>query len=81
MRGWIKAKLKADATYKTDRPTYHPAVLDLVDEGWTVQPVPWFGSPDLRGVTAGNALVVLDEGDGAHRAGDLLPTLPFDEIS
>jgi molybdopterin molybdotransferase len=78
---WIKAKLKANVTYKTDRPTYHPAVLEIVDDGWAVQPVPWFGSPDLRGVTAGNALVLFDEGEGIYRAGDSLLTMLLDEFA
>jgi molybdopterin molybdotransferase len=77
---WLKATLTADATYKTDRPTYHPAWLEITDSGLTVRPVPWFGSPDLRGVTGGNALVLFDEGDGVHRAGDVLATLVLDEI-
>lgn len=77
---WVKARLTADATYRTDRPTYHPARLELVETGWAVRPVPWFGSPDLRGVTAGNALVLFDEGEGVHRAGDSMAVMEVDEI-
>ncbi len=77
---WLKATLTADATYKTDRPTYHPARLEIGESGWSIRPVSWFGSPDLRGVTAGNAFVLFDEGDGVHRAGDVLSTMPFDEL-
>lgn len=72
---WRTASLASDFPYKTDRPTYHPARLELAPAGWTVQPVPWFGSPDLRGVTAGNALVLLEEGDAVHRAGKPMRTL------
>ncbi len=77
---WLPAKLTDDVTYKTDRPTYHPARLEIAASGWTVRPVPWFGSPDLRGVTAGNALVLFDEGDGVHRAGDSLPAQLLDDV-
>ena len=34
-----------------------------------VRPVPWFGSPDLRGVAAAYAFVVLPPGDMVHQAG------------
>jgi molybdopterin molybdotransferase len=77
---WVKAALAADATFKTDRPTYHPARLELVACGWTVRAVPWLGSPDLRGVTAGNALMLFPEGDGVHRAGDTIDVLLVDEL-
>lgn len=76
---WVQATLTEDATYKTDRPTYHPASLEMTDSGWRVRPVPWFGSPDLRGVTAGNALVLFEEGDGVHRAGDRVQVMLLDE--
>ena len=55
-----------DFSYRTDRPTYHPAVLTMDDSGWTVRPIPWFGSPDLRGLTAGNAFVLFPAGDHVH---------------
>jgi len=77
---WLKATLTEDATYKTDRPTYHPALIELADSGWSVRPVPWVGSPDLRGVTAGNSLLLLDEGDGLHRKGDAMDVMVVDEL-
>ena len=64
-----------DYPYRTDRPTYHPARLELTEDGWRVRTVPWFGSPDLRGLTASNAFVVLPAGDHHHRAGQKLPVL------
>jgi molybdopterin molybdotransferase len=63
------ATLAADFPYNTDRPTYHPAHLEAAGTGWRVQPVPWFGSADLRGLAGANALVVLPAGDHCHRAG------------
>ena len=77
---WLHAQLAEDVTYKTERPTYHPAQLEIAASGWMVRPVPWFGSPDLRGVTAGNALVLFDEGDGVHRAGEPLSTMLLDDV-
>jgi molybdopterin molybdotransferase len=69
------AVLAEDYVYKTDRPTYHPACVEAGDQGWRVRPVPWFGSPDLRGLTRANALVVFPPGDHTHRAGQRFPVM------
>jgi molybdopterin molybdotransferase len=71
----LSAKLVEDYAYKTDRPTYHPARVEATDAGWQVRPVPWFGSPDLRGLTRANALVVFPAGDHTHRAGERFPVM------
>jgi molybdopterin molybdotransferase len=68
------AKLEAEFSYSSDRPTYHPARL----EGSTVRPVAWHGSPDLRALTLANALVLLPAGEHVHAAGSLLPVLRLD---
>ena len=72
---WLQATLTKDYAYRTDRPTYHPATLQASDAGWTVEAVPWFGSPDLRGLLSANALVLFPEGDHQHRAGQSLAVL------
>jgi molybdopterin molybdotransferase len=46
-----------------DRPTYHPARLELGGAGWLVQPLPWLGAPDLRGLLSADALLVLPPGE------------------
>jgi len=71
----LPAKLIDDFTYKTDRPTYYPAVLRLGSAGWEVQPVPWFGSADLRGLTHAEAFVLFPAGDHQHRAGQVFSVL------
>jgi molybdopterin molybdotransferase len=71
----VQAVLAEDFAYRTDRVTYHPALLETSATGWQVRTVLWFGSPDLRGVTRGNAFVVLPVGDHQHRAGQVLPVL------
>ena len=71
----VKASLTKDHPYRTDRPTYYPARLRMTDAGWTVEPVAWFGSPDLRGMLSANAFVLLPEGDHAHRTGASLMVL------
>ena len=75
----IDAVLLEDYHYSTDRPTYHPARLTITTGGLQVAAVPWFGSPDLRGLTAANALVVLPPGDVVHRKGSLYPVLAIEE--
>jgi molybdopterin molybdotransferase len=71
----VRAALAEDFAYRTDRPTYHPALLDAGEEGWRVRAVPWFGSPDLRGLARANAFVLFPAGDHRHRAGQVFPVL------
>jgi molybdopterin molybdotransferase len=73
-----EAALGEDFPYRTDRPTYHPARVELTPTGWRVRPVPWFGSPDLRGLIGANAFVVLPIGDHVHRAGQRFAVLRLD---
>ena len=65
----FRATMAEDFTYRTDRPTYHPARVEIGEGGWRVQPVPWFGSADLRALVRANALVLLAEGEGVYPAG------------
>jgi molybdopterin molybdotransferase len=66
---WVQAALAEDFDYRTDRPTYHPARLEAADDGWRVRPVPWFGSADLRALTAADALVLFPPGEARRPAG------------
>src|SRR6202011_5938652 len=54
----VRAALAEDFANRTDRPTYHPAARAADGPGWRVRPVPWHGSPDLRGLTKANAFVI-----------------------
>jgi molybdopterin molybdotransferase len=74
----VTALLTEDFPYRTDRPTYHPAQLEAMTEGWRVRPVPWFGSPDLLGLAQANALLVLAAGDHRHRAGQPFSVMCLD---
>jgi molybdopterin molybdotransferase len=74
----VWATLAEDFPYRTDRPTYHPAHLELGAKGWRVRPVPWFGSADLRALTRANALLVLPAGDQRHQAGQVFPVVRMD---
>jgi molybdopterin molybdotransferase len=77
---FVQAVLSQDYPYRSDRPTYHPARLSAAPTGWSVEPVPWFGSPDLRGVSPANAFVLLPAGEHLHRAGQPLPVLCVEEL-
>ncbi len=71
----VQAVLEEDFAYRTDRPTYHPAMLQASEAGYRVRPVPWFGSADLRGLAAANAFVLFPVGDHRHPAGRAFPVL------
>lgn len=71
----VAARLTTDMHYQSDRPTYHPAQLQLWGDGAHVTPVPWFGSPDLRAITGANAFAVFAPGEHRYRAGETVPVL------
>jgi molybdopterin molybdotransferase len=75
----VEAVLAEDFAYKTDRPTYYPAWLDATDRGWRVRPVPWFGSPDLRGLAAANAFAFFPPGDHRYQAGQVCTVLKVED--
>jgi molybdopterin molybdotransferase len=74
----VMAALAEDFAYRTDRPTYYPARLEVSGTGWRVGPVPWFGSADLRGLARANALILFPSGDHRHRKGQFCSVLPLD---
>jgi molybdopterin molybdotransferase len=78
--GFVTATLTEDYPYRTDRPTYHPALLTLTDGGWRVRATPWSGSPDLRALLRANALLVLPAGDHRHAAGQAFSVLPLEDV-
>jgi molybdopterin molybdotransferase len=75
----VRALLTEDFPYRSDRPTYHPAWLEYQKTEWSVRPVPWFGSPDLRGLTRANSFVILPAGDHLHRAGKPMAVLKVED--
>jgi molybdopterin molybdotransferase len=76
----LSAVLAADFAYRTDRPTYHPARLERRPDGSPeVTAVPWFGSPDLRGLTRANALALVPPGEHQYRAGQRLEVMPLND--
>lgn len=68
----LRARLKQAHDCRGNRPTYHPAHVELTDEGAVVEPVLWQGSADLSGTVEANALVLFPEGDRTYTAGEWL---------
>ena len=74
----IEAELVEATAYRTDRPTYHPAHLEMTEKNWRVRRLPWLGSPDLRGLAAANALMLFPEGDHSYAIGSRVAVLPLE---
>lgn len=74
---FAEAELIRDFNYPTDRRTYHPARLTTAGGKWRVEPVDWFGSPDICGVTKANALLVCTADSPQHTAGKTMQVLPL----
>jgi molybdopterin molybdotransferase len=71
----IRAALAEDFAHRSDRPTYYPARLEPAEDGWQVRPVPWKGSPDLRGLLRANAFALFPAGEQQYRRGERLDVL------
>jgi molybdopterin molybdotransferase len=67
----LKFPLAEGVAEVNDRPTYRPAKLEVADVGYVVRPLPWLGAPDLRGLQAGDSLLVLPPGESRLDAGML----------
>lgn len=64
----LKLPLSQPFAAENDRPTFHPAKLETGD-GCCVRGLPWFGSADLRGLLAADALLLLPPGEVRYDAG------------
>ncbi len=73
----IPARLTAPVPGAKDRVVYHPAKLEWSAAGPTVQRVDWFGSADLRAMSAANALLEIPIGPPEHPAGATMKVLPL----
>jgi molybdopterin molybdotransferase len=71
----VSLPLAEEFAYSTDRPTYHPARIEPAEIGQQVRPVRWSGSPDLRALTAANALMLVPPGEHLYRTGQAASVL------
>ena len=69
------ARLEQEIPGATDRVVYHPARVTWTSEGPQIRRVDWFGSADLRALSAANALVEIPVGPSRHAAGSTLRAL------
>jgi molybdopterin molybdotransferase len=77
----VQAALAVEFSYRTDRPTYHPARLHQVGEGkFTVQIAPLKGSPDLLGLTRANALALIPVGEQRYARGETIQVMLLEDI-
>ncbi len=72
------ARLESRWRHSSDRPTYHPCRLRSTPGGWFAQPLPWFGSPDLRTVCESDGFCVFDPGTRCYEAGETVAILLSD---
>lgn len=75
----ISARLAADHLARGDRPTYHPARLEMTVSGAVVDMVNWHGSADLRSTVEANAMALFPAGDKKYAAGDIVDVFSWDE--
>ncbi len=75
----ISALLTQPFEHTSDRPTYYPASVNATPSGWSVTPVPWFGSADLRAFTQANGLLILPAGKHQFEPGSRSRVLRLEE--
>ncbi len=71
----ISVPLAVDFMQRSDRPTYHPARLAIVEGRAGIEPLRWQGSGDLRTLIEANALAYFPPGQRAFRAGEIVQAL------
>lgn len=71
--------LAADLQYSTDRPTYYPAKVQWHQDCCRALPVPWLGSPDLRGLVGTQGFILLPPGEHRYQAGDMVEFFSFED--
>lgn len=75
----VQAELATAFQQRSDRPTYHPAVLIDCGSRFTVEPLRWQGSGDLRTLVAANALAFFPPGTRQFAAGESVRVLRLPE--
>jgi molybdopterin molybdotransferase len=76
----LQAELAEGGEYHTDRPTWYPVRLEWKDGKYRAQMLPWFGSPDLRGVAPADAFAVIPKGEHRLEAGQIMDVLPVEYV-
>lgn len=58
--------------------TYYPCRIEWCEENFTVTPVAWSGSADLRGFAGANGLIVLAKSTRGPELGETVSIMPFE---
>lgn len=75
-RKTLSARLTTQWTHRGDRPTYHPASIEMNEEGQaSATPLHWKGSADLRTLANADCLICFPSGEQAYDAGDSIETV------
>jgi molybdopterin molybdotransferase len=74
----VQAALVSNFVHRSARPTYHPARLSRQFDHWTVEPLPWKGSGDLRTLVDANALAIFPSGERPYEAGEKIAAVRLD---
>lgn len=77
-RATIPARLAAPFQHRGDRPTFYPAKATADGHGYTVAPLAWQGSGDLRTLASANAFIHFAAQEKAYLAGDIVALSFFD---
>jgi len=68
----IRGTLRAPYQHRGDRPTYHPALVDLTAEPAEVTPIDWRGSADMVSLVAAGALAAFPAGNRHFAPGEAI---------
>jgi molybdopterin molybdotransferase len=71
----ISAELALPHVHRGERPTYHPARLEVTEGRQRIRPLRWQGSGDLRTLVEANALACFPAGDREYPAGESITAL------
>ncbi|MHC5538996.1 gephyrin-like molybdotransferase Glp, partial [Singulisphaera rosea] len=58
--------------HSSDRPTYYPARRVEASNGFSLEPLDWAGSADLKAVALADGFAVFPAGDRDYVAGDVV---------
>ncbi len=73
-----QAQLKGHFQQRGNRPTFHPAYYEHVEQGASVEPVRWQGSADQRALTTANCLAYFSAGQREFPPGSAVPVFLFE---
>jgi molybdopterin molybdotransferase len=71
----LSAELAMPHVHRGERPTYHPARLEVTEGRQQLRPLRWQGSGDLRTLIEANALACFPAGDREYPAGESILAL------